>query len=134
MSISVLDRLEIRHPEVLDVESRDSLVARRNVLLGLWAARHLGLLDSEVEAYAWSVHLADFEGPGHDDVVKKIVRDFSAHGKNIREQVIRNQLREMELRAFLQLSLDVESYSGKKRASRTRINSRHAVNKVRSLE
>lgn len=95
MSIITVDRLEVQHPEALDLASRESLIARRNVLLGLWAASRLELPDKEVEAYAWSVHLADFDAPGHDDVVKKVARDFATHGKNIHERVIRDQLREM---------------------------------------
>ena len=129
MSITVVDRLEVRHPEVLDLECRDSLIARRNVLLGLWAASRLGLPDNEVEAYAWSVHLTDFEAPGHDDVVNKVVRDFAARGMDIREQSIRNQLREMELRAFLQLWPEVTNRPSRRRTSRTRMRARYTENK-----
>ena len=129
MSIAVVDRLEVRHPDVLDVESRDCLIARRNVLLGLWAASCLGLPDNEVEAYAWSVHLTDFEAPGHDDVVKKLVRDFAARGKDIREQSIRTQLREMELRAFLQLWPEVTSRPNGRRTGRIRMRARYTANK-----
>ena len=127
MPITIIDQLEIQHPEILDVDSRDSIVARRNILLGLWAASRLGLSDNEVEAYAWSVHLADLEVPGHDDVIKKIACDFASRGKNIQERIIRNQLREMELRAFLQLSFEVTGGTRKARTSGTRMRSRAAV-------
>jgi len=93
-------------PFVVDCDTRQGVTARRNVLLGLWAASRLGLTGAEAEAYAWSVHLADQDKPGHDDVVEKIVVDLARSGTKVSEYTIRRQLREMELRAFLQLSVE----------------------------
>lgn len=87
----------------IDTDARD-VTTRCNVLLGLWAARRLGLPLHEREAYAWSVHFADFEQPGHEDVIAKLSRDLALRGSPTPDREIRHQLREMELRAFLQLS------------------------------
>ena len=54
--------------------------ARRNKLLGLWAAEKLGLSGAQAEAYAKEVVMADFEEPGDNDVFRKIRRDFDAKG------------------------------------------------------
>lgn len=85
-------------------DTRQGLIARRNILMGLWAANCLGLSGAEAEDYAWSVHLADLACPGSADVVAKIAADLSARGLAVRERLIREQLREMERRAELQLA------------------------------
>jgi len=90
-------------PLSMDDDTRD-VTAWRNVLLGLWVARRLGLPPSEREAYAWSVHFADFATPGDEDVVAKVLWDLRERDIGLSERQIRNHLREMELRAFLQLS------------------------------
>jgi len=54
--------------------------ARRDKLLGLWAAGQMGLSGAAAEAYAKDVVSADLERPGDDDVVEKIARDFAAKG------------------------------------------------------
>ena len=55
--------------------------ARRNKLLGLWAAEQMGLSGADAEAYAKQVVQADFEKPGDSDVVAKVVNDLSAKGR-----------------------------------------------------
>jgi hypothetical protein len=93
-------------PLELDEDSRrGGLAARRNVLFGLWAARLLGLPRSRHEAYAWSVHFADFEAPGDEDVIGKVARDLAAAGRAMPDRQLRHHLREMELRAYFQLSV-----------------------------
>ena len=64
-----------------DEELRFKANARRNKLLGLWAAEKLGLSGAEADAYAKEVVLADFEQAGDEDVFQKIRKDFDA--KNI---------------------------------------------------
>ena len=64
-----------------DEELRFKANARRNKLLGLWAAEKLGLSGAEAEAYAKEVVMADFEESGDDDVFRKIRKDFDA--KNV---------------------------------------------------
>jgi len=63
--------------------------ARRNKLLGLWAAGVMG--KSDAEGYAKEVVVADFEKPGHDDVIQKLVKDLAAAGKPTEEQIILKQ-------------------------------------------
>jgi hypothetical protein len=94
-------------PAAIDCDTREGVIARRNVLIGLWAARRLGLSGDEAEAYAWSVHLADRSKPGHDDVVAKIATDLARAQTKVCERSIRRYLREMELRAFFQLSVEL---------------------------
>ena len=61
-----------------DEELRFKATARRNKLLGLWAAEKLGLSGAEADAYAKSVVVADFDEPGDHDVMRKIRTDFDA--------------------------------------------------------
>jgi len=64
-----------------DEELRFKANARRNKLLGLWAAEKLGLSGAEAEAYAKEVVMADFEEAGDEDVFRKVRKDFDA--KNV---------------------------------------------------
>jgi hypothetical protein len=84
-------------------EWRAAVNARRNVLLGLWAARQLGLPAEEGDALAWSVHFADLVEPGHDDVIRALQRAFADHGVSISDSLLREQLHEMTMRAELDL-------------------------------
>lgn len=63
-----------------DEELRFKATARRNKLLGQWAAEKLGLSGAEAENYAKSVVMADFEEAGDHDVMRKIRKDFDAKG------------------------------------------------------
>jgi hypothetical protein len=63
-----------------DEELRFKATARRNKLLGQWAAEKLGLSGAEAESYAKSVVMADFEEAGDHDVARKIRKDFDAKG------------------------------------------------------
>ncbi len=62
-----------------DEELKFKATARRNKLLGLWAAEKLGLKGAEADSYALSVVMADLE-PGEHDVARKIRKDFDAKG------------------------------------------------------
>jgi hypothetical protein len=64
----------------LDEESRFKAMARRNKLLGLWAAEKLGKTGEDADAYAKEVVRADFEEAGDDDVLRKLRADFEAAG------------------------------------------------------
>src|SRR5512132_3151511 len=63
-----------------DEELKFKATARRNKLLGLWAAEKLGLSGAEADAYAKEVVVADLEEAGGDDVFRKIRKDFAAKG------------------------------------------------------
>jgi len=73
-------------------ETLFKVTARRNKLLGLWVAGQLGLSGAEAESYAKSVVHADFEKPGEEDVLKKVMADLSAKGIQISEHALRKRL------------------------------------------
>ncbi|BBK38088.1 hypothetical protein STAQ_31660 [Allostella sp. ATCC 35155] len=75
-----------------DQENAFKIVARRNKLLGAWAAGKLGLSGDEAEAYAKAVVVADFEKPGDDDVLQKVLGDLSAKGVAATERDVRQQM------------------------------------------
>ncbi len=66
--------------------------ARRNKLLGLWAAGLMGLSGDEVEAYAKEVVKADFEEAGDEDVFRKVRGDLDAKGVDVTDHEIRHQM------------------------------------------
>ena len=63
---------------VHDQDLQFKVVARRNKLLGLWAADLLGKSGDDAAAYATEVVKSDFEEAGHDDVVRKVAGDLGA--------------------------------------------------------
>ena len=63
-----------------DEELRFKATARRNKLIGLWAAEKLGLGGAEAESYAKSIVVGDIEEVGEHDVMRKIRKDFEAKG------------------------------------------------------
>ena len=82
-----------------DEELRFKATARRNKLLGLWAAAQLGKSGADAEAYAKSVVMADFEEAGDDDVLRKVRKDFEDAGRAGSETEIRRQMVELMARA-----------------------------------
>lgn len=84
-----------------DEELRFKAMARRNKLLGLWAAEKLGKSGPDAEAYAKEVVLADFEEAGDNDVVRKVVKDLA--GKDVTEQDIRAKMAELLAEAVAQI-------------------------------
>lgn len=61
-----------------DAEMQFKAEARANKLLGLWAAGLMGLDEEAAKSYAIEVVKADFEEPGHEDVVRKVAADLGA--------------------------------------------------------
>jgi hypothetical protein len=84
-----------------DEELKFKAYARRNKLLGLWAAAQLGKTGADAEAYAKEVVLADFEESGDTDVLRKVVNDLQSKG--IDEQQIRAQMSELLAQAVAQI-------------------------------
>ncbi len=74
-----------------DQDLKFKVNARRNKLLGLWAAGLLGKTGADAEAYAKEVVMADFEKPGDSDVMHKLMADLAAAGKPMEEHTIRKQ-------------------------------------------
>ena len=83
----------------LDEELRFKAMARRNKLLGQWAAEKLGLSGSEAEAYAKAVVIADFEEPGDEDVYRKVRADFDVKGVKISDEDIRRAMNDLLAKA-----------------------------------
>jgi hypothetical protein len=79
----------------LDEEQKFKAEARRNRLLGLWAAEKLGITGDAAVAYAKEVVAADFQEAGDGDVLRKVLGDFAAKGIAITEQAIRAKLNEL---------------------------------------
>jgi hypothetical protein len=88
----------------LDEELRFKANARRNRLLGLWAAEKLGLSEEEATEYAKAVVKADFEAPGDEDVFRKVRADFDAKGVAQSDHQIRRTMDELMAQAMQQLA------------------------------
>lgn len=84
-----------------DEELRFKALARRNKLLGMWAAGLLGKSGPDADAYAKEVVLADFEEAGDNDVVRKVLKDLD--GKGVGEQDIRAKMAELLAQAVKQI-------------------------------
>ena len=86
-----------------DEEMQFRVTARRNRLLGRWAAEKMGLTSEEADAYATAVVQADFEEAGDEDVVRKLVSDLTASNTNVDEAEIRAAIEEKTIEARRQL-------------------------------
>lgn len=86
-----------------DTELEFKATARRNKLLGAWAADLMGLSGDDAEAYAKSVVMADFEEAGDDDVVRKVMGDLDAKGVDMSEHQVRRTMAELLETARAQL-------------------------------
>lgn len=75
-----------------DEEMQFRVQARRNRLLGQWAAEKMGLSTVETEAYAKSVVQADFEEVGDEDVIRKLLGDLTSAGVETSEGELRSAL------------------------------------------
>jgi hypothetical protein len=84
-----------------DEELRFKAMARRNKMLGLWAAGILGKSGADAEAYAKEVVLAEFEKGGDEDVARKVLNDLQPKG--ITEQQVRAQMGELLAAAIEQI-------------------------------
>jgi hypothetical protein len=81
----------------LDAELRFKAEARRNKLLGIWAAEMLGLSGDEAKTYAAEVVAADFEEAGDEDVFRKVSGDLKAKGISISDDVIRQKMAQLTI-------------------------------------
>jgi hypothetical protein len=76
----------------MDEDTQFRVTARRNRLLGQWAAEQMGLSAVEAEAYAKAVVQADFEEAGDEDVIRKLLGDLTSAGVEVAEGDIRAAL------------------------------------------
>jgi len=87
-----------------DQEMEFKANARRNKLLGLWAAGELGLEGDAAEDYAKSVIVADFEEAGDDDVFRKVRADFDEKGVELSDHLLRKQMDDLLIEARNQIA------------------------------
>jgi len=83
-----------------DEELRFKATARRNKLLGLWAAEKLGLKGAEADSYALSVVMSAFEDTGDHDVMHKIRKDFDAKAIAQSDHQISREMTELMAKAI----------------------------------
>jgi hypothetical protein len=76
----------------MDADTAFRVAARRNRLLGHWAAEKMGLSPEETEAYAKAVIQADFEEAGDEDVIRKLLGDLTTAGVDVDDAKIRAAL------------------------------------------
>jgi hypothetical protein len=91
-----------------DEELRFRATARRNKLLGLWAAEQMGVAGDAAQAYAREVVKADLEIPGDDDVFRKIRRDFDAKGVAQSDHQIRRKMADLMGEAVGQIETEAK--------------------------
>ena len=82
-----------------DSEMEFRIHARRNRLMGVWAAERMGLTQAEAEAYAKSVVQADFEESGDEDVIRKLLGDLISAGVDADEGEVRSAMKVKEVEA-----------------------------------
>lgn len=86
-----------------DEEMQFKATARRNKLLGAWAATKQGLSGADADAYAKEVVMADLAEAGDDDVVRKLLADFAAKKVAVSESEIRTAISELMTKAISQV-------------------------------
>lgn len=87
-----------------DEELKFKATARRNKLLGVWAAEKLGKSGSDADAYAKEVVIADFEEAGDDDVFRKVRADFDKAGVAVSDHQIRDAMADLMATAVEQIT------------------------------
>jgi hypothetical protein len=99
-------RLKVDGPDLwcLETETRHAIVARRNVLLGLWAGRLMGKADEALSSYARELHQADFEVPGDSDIIAKLTFDFARVGQPTSVDNLREQIAKFQRQAWTELA------------------------------
>jgi len=92
----------------LDEELKFKATARRNRLLGLWAAGQMGISGDAAQAYAREVIKADLAEPGEEDLFRKIRTDFDAKGVQQSDHQIRRQMAELMGEAISQIETEAK--------------------------
>ncbi len=83
-----------------DEELKFKATARRNKLLGLWAAEKLGLSGADADSYALSVVMVEFQDKGEHDVARKIRKDFDAKGVDQSDHQISRTMSDLMAKAM----------------------------------
>ncbi|HEX2448069.1 MAG TPA: DUF1476 domain-containing protein [Methyloceanibacter sp.] len=92
----------------LDEELKFKATARRNRLLGLWAAEQMGVTGDAAQAYAREVIKADLAEPGEEDLFRKIRADFDAKGVGQSDHQIRRQMTDLMGVAIRQIEAEAK--------------------------
>jgi hypothetical protein len=79
----------------VDQETQFKIIARRNKLLGEWAADQMGITGDDAANYAGEVVASDFEKPGDSDVVEKVLKDLAAKAITLDESDLRKKMDEL---------------------------------------
>jgi hypothetical protein len=108
--MSTFDEREkaFEHKYQHDQELQFKTNSRRNKLLGLWAAGQMGKTGDAAESYAKEIVMADFEKPGHDDVIERLVRDFAAAGKPTEARAISKESERLMTEARRQIMTELK--------------------------
>lgn len=91
-----------------DEEMKFKATARRNKLLGLWAAEKMGLSGDAADDYAKAVVKADFEEAGDDDVFRKVKADLAAKNVAVSDHQLRREMDELMQTAMTQVKSEVK--------------------------
>jgi hypothetical protein len=78
-----------------DAELRFKAEARRNRLLGLWAAEQMGMSEEHAKQYATEVVASDFAEAGDEDVFRKVAADLKAKGASVSEEMLRKKMADL---------------------------------------
>ncbi|MDJ0950318.1 MAG: DUF1476 domain-containing protein [Alphaproteobacteria bacterium] len=89
-----------------DQEIEFKAQARRNKLLGLWAAEMMGISGEAADAYAREVVQADFEEPGEEDVFRKVFGDFQNKGVDCADHTVRKKMADLLVEAREQVKAE----------------------------
>jgi hypothetical protein len=92
-------------PQSIDTAIQECFVSRGNFYLGLWAGRQMGIAEASLVDYAQGVVAADYEEPGHEDVIRKLARDFRVKGLVVSRNEIKRQLCRMRAVAAWQFAM-----------------------------
>ena len=84
------DEAETRYKHSEELEFKAG--ARRNKLLGLWAAEQMGITGESAETYAKEVVISDFDRPGDEDVLEKVLKDLTDKGLDISAHRVRKEM------------------------------------------
>ncbi len=75
-----------------DQDLQFKVMARRNKLLGLWAAERMDITGADAETYSKEVVISDFDRPGDDDVLEKVHGDLAAKGLDLSDKEVRKEM------------------------------------------
>ncbi len=88
----------------LDAELQFKIAARRNKMLGHWAAERLGLAAGEAESYAKEVIVSDLKEPGTGDVLEKLMGDFKARNIEVTQSEVQAAIKKFQAQAYKEIA------------------------------